>query len=98
MTIAPQTTATGTRPQLAHLTAALDEMKQRGTHFKLRVLEDEQEPVCTYDGKRVINLSSNNYLGLTTHPKLREAALEATRKYGGGSGAPRTIAGPLHSH
>jgi len=44
----------------------------------LRVLEDEQAPVCTFDGKRVINLASNNYLGLTTHPKLREAALEAT--------------------
>jgi glycine C-acetyltransferase len=43
--------------------------------------------VCTFDGKKVINLASNNYLGLTTHPKLREAALEATRKYGVGSGA-----------
>src|SRR6202008_4748614 len=45
-----------------------------------------------------INLASNNYLGLTTHPKLREAALEATRKYGVGSGAGRTIAGTMKIH
>ena len=62
------------------------------------MLEDEQAPVCTFDGKRVINLASNNYLGLTTHPKLREAALEATRKYGVGSGAVRTIAGTMRIH
>ena len=86
------TTATRINP-LSYLTDQLDELKAKGTHFKLRVLEDEQAPVCTFDGKKVINLASNNYLGLTTHPKLREAALEATRKYGVGSGAVRTIAG-----
>jgi glycine C-acetyltransferase len=89
---------TGTRPQLAHLTAQIDEMKARGTFFKLRVLDDEQAAVCTYDGKRVINLASNNYLGLCNHPKLREAALEATEKYGVGSGAVRTIAGTMRIH
>src|SRR6202034_3897122 len=68
------------------------------THFKLRVLDDEQAPLCTFDGKRVINLASNNYIGFTTHPKVREAALEATRKYGVGSGAVRTIAGPMKIH
>src|SRR5216117_2817999 len=77
---------------LSYLTDQLNDLKAKGTHFKLRVLEDEQAPVCTFDGKKVINLASNNYLGLTTHPKLREAALEATRKYGVGSGAVRTIA------
>jgi glycine C-acetyltransferase len=76
----------------------MNELKAKGTHFRLRVLEDEQEPVCTFDGKKVINLASNNYLGLTTHPKLREAALEATRKYGVGSGAVRTIAGTMRIH
>jgi glycine C-acetyltransferase len=86
------------RPQLAYLTAQLDELKQKGTYFHLRILEDEQEPVCRYDGKRVINLASNNYLGLTTHPKLREAAIDATRKYGVGSGAVRTIAGTMRIH
>ncbi|MGB8481034.1 MAG: glycine C-acetyltransferase [Acidobacteriaceae bacterium] len=92
------TTKIAARPQLAYLTAQLDELKQKGTYFHLRVLEDQQEPVCTYDGKRVINLASNNYLGLTAHPKLREAAIEATRKYGVGSGAVRTIAGTMRIH
>jgi len=84
--------------QLAHLTAQLDELKQRGTFFKLRVLDDEQGAVCTYDGKKVINLASNNYLGLCNHPKLREAAIAATQKYGVGSGAVRTIAGTMRIH
>src|SRR5579859_4203121 len=90
-------TATRTNP-LSFLTDQLNDLKQRGTYFKLRVLDDEQAPVCTFDGKRVINLASNNYLGLTTHPKLREAALEATRKFGVGSGAVRTVAGTMKIH
>jgi glycine C-acetyltransferase len=92
------TTASNTRPQLAHLTAQLDDLKQRGTFFRLRVLDDEQGPICTYDGKRVINLASNNYLGLCDHQKLREAAIAATQKYGVGSGAVRTIAGTMRIH
>src|SRR5579872_6281343 len=91
------TTATRTNP-LSYLSDQLNELKAKGTHFKLRVLEDEQAPVCTFDGKKVINLASNNYLGLTTHPRLREAALEATRKFGVGSGAVRTIAGTMKIH
>jgi glycine C-acetyltransferase len=91
------TTATRTNP-LSYLTDELNALKAKGTHFKLRVLEDEQAPECTFDGKKVINLASNNYLGLTTHPKLREAALEATRKYGVGSGAVRTIVGTMKIH
>jgi glycine C-acetyltransferase len=83
---------------LSFLTDQLDELRAKGTHFKLRVLEDEQAAVCTFDGKKVINLASNNYLGLTTHPKLREAALEATCKFGVGSGAVRTIAGTMRIH
>lgn len=91
-------TQTSARPQLSYLSEQLEQLKQKGTYFRLRVLEDEQAPVCTFDGKKVINLASNNYLGLTTHPKLREAALEATRKYGVGSGAVRTIAGTMSIH
>jgi glycine C-acetyltransferase len=97
-TIVVMSTVASTRPQLAHLTAQLDDLRQRGTFFKLRVLEDQQAPVCTYDGKRVINLASNNYLGLCNHPKLREAAIAATEKYGVGSGAVRTIAGTMRIH
>ncbi|HXZ80908.1 MAG TPA: glycine C-acetyltransferase [Terriglobales bacterium] len=93
----PTQTPTRTNP-LSYLGDQLQELKVKGTYFRLRVLEDEQAPVCTFDGKRVINLASNNYLGLTTHPKLREAALEATRKYGVGSGAVRTIAGTMSLH
>src|SRR6202162_356817 len=88
----------GTRPQLAYLTAAMDELRAKGTHFKLRVLDDQQAPVCHYDGREVINLASNNYLGLANHPKLIEAALEATRTLGVGSGAVRTIAGTMRIH
>src|ERR1700728_3026430 len=91
-------TAPGTRPQLAHLTAQMDELRNRGTYFRLRVLDDEQGPVCHYDGKKVINLASNNYLGLCDHPKLREAAIAATQKFGVGSGAVRTIAGTMRIH
>src|SRR3974390_2754948 len=91
------TTATRTNP-LSYLTDELNALKTKGTHFKLRVLDDEQAAECTFDGKKVINLASNNYLGLTTHPKLREAALEATKKYGVGSGAVRTIAGTMRIH
>src|SRR5438874_1894281 len=91
-------TATSSRPQLAFLTEQLNQLKQKGTHFKLRVLEDEQEPLCTFDGKQVINLASNNYLGLCTHPRLRQAALDATKRFGVGSGAVRTIAGTMKIH
>jgi glycine C-acetyltransferase len=83
---------------LSFLSDELDALKQKGTYFKLRVLDDEQAAVCHFDGRKVINLASNNFLGLTAHPKLREAALEATRKYGVGSGAVRTIAGTMKIH
>jgi glycine C-acetyltransferase len=88
----------GTRPQLSYLTDQMNELKAKGTHFNLRVLEDEQAPECTIDGKHVINIASNNYLGLTTHPKLRAAALDAIKKYGVGSGAVRTVAGTMRIH
>jgi glycine C-acetyltransferase len=89
---------TATRPQLQFLHDALEELKAKNQYFHLRVLEGEQKPVATFDGKEVINLSSNNYLGLTTHPKLRRAAIDATRKYGVGSGAVRTITGTMKIH
>src|SRR5215469_15188705 len=89
---------TASRPQLSYLTDQMNDLRQKGTHFALRVLEEPQMPECTFDGKRVINLASNNYLGLTTHPKLREAALAATKKYGVGSGAVRTVSGTMSIH
>src|SRR5277367_6332605 len=83
---------------LAYLGEQLEAWKQAGTYQRLRVLESESAAESRFDGKDVINLASNNYLGLTTHPKLREAALEATRRYGVGSGAVRTISGTMDLH
>jgi glycine C-acetyltransferase len=91
-------TSTATRPQLAYLTDVLNGLKEKGTYFRLRVLDDQQAPVCHYDGRQVINLASNNYLGLANHPRLIEAALKATRELGVGSGAVRTIAGTMKIH
>src|SRR6204780_4895509 len=90
--------STSTRPQLKYLHDALEDLKARHLYFRLKILEGEQKPVAKFDGKEVINLSSNNYLGLTTHPKLRRAAIEATRQFGVGSGAVRTIAGTMEMH
>src|SRR6202041_3210742 len=90
--------STGTRPQLQYLHEAIEDLKAKHLYFNLKILEGEQKPVANFDGKEVINLSSNNYLGLTTHPKLRRAAIDATRKFGVGSGAVRTIAGTMQMH
>src|ERR1700681_4627712 len=83
---------------LAYLSTELEALKQQGLYRRLRVLESEQRAHATVDHRQVVNLSSNNYLGLTTHPKLRERALEATRRYGVGSGSVRTIAGTMDIH
>ena len=83
---------------LDYLGAELEGLKRDGLLRPIRVLEGEQTPAATFDGRRVINLSSNNYLGLTTHPRLRERALEATRAFGVGTGSVRTIAGTMSIH
>src|SRR5262245_2159740 len=86
------------RDPLEFLASDLSSLKQQGLYRHLRILEDEQKPRTTIDHRQVVNLSSNNYLGLTTHPRLREAALEATRRLGVGSGSVRTIAGTMDIH
>jgi glycine C-acetyltransferase len=83
---------------LSYLSAELDALKQQGLYRKLRVLEGEAAAQATFDRKSVVNLSSNNYLGLTTHPRLKQAALDAVAKYGVGSGAVRTISGTMEMH
>lgn len=83
---------------LAYLGDALAEIKAAGSFFRLRELESACEPVCRADGRDVINLASNNYLGLANHPKLKEAALHAIRSFGVGSGAVRTITGTMAIH
>jgi glycine C-acetyltransferase len=86
------------RPQLHYLHDALEDLKSKHLYARLKVLEGEQKPVAIFDSKEVINLSSNNYLGLTTHPKLRRPAIDAIRKFGVGSGAVRAIAGTMKIH
>jgi len=86
------------KAQLQYLADELGKLREQKLYQKLRILETEQLPVANFDGKEVINLSSNNYLGLTTHPKLKEAAVRAVEEYGVGSGAVRTIAGTMTLH
>jgi glycine C-acetyltransferase len=76
----------------------IQQLKDRGLYRRLKQLESPQETRAVFDGKAVINLSSNNYLGLTTHPRLVEAAIRATEKYGAGTGSVRTIAGTMSLH
>ena len=83
---------------LSYLGDQLADWKTAGTYQRLRILEGPSAAESRFDGKDVINLASNNYLGLTTHPKLVEAAIAATRKYGAGSGAVRTISGTMDLH
>ena len=86
------------RDPLAFLDAEIEELKAKGLFRRLRVVQSEQKSRCTIDGREVITLSSNNYLGLTTHPRLRAAAEQAVREFGAGSGAVRTIAGTMTLH
>ena len=83
---------------LAYLGQELDALKAQNLYRRLRVLEEEQKAHTTFDHRSVVNLSSNNYLGLTTHPKLRAAALKAIEDYGVGTGSVRTIAGTMDIH
>jgi hypothetical protein len=76
----------------------LQSWRDAGTYQRLRELQSACGPVSRFDGREVINLASNNYLGLADHPRLVEAAVEATRKYGVGSGAVRTISGTMTLH
>jgi glycine C-acetyltransferase len=92
---AAQTTRQG---PLQYVSEQLKDLREKGVAPKLRVLEGEQKPVCIFDGKEVINLASNNYLGLTTHKALRKAAVDAAKTLGAGAGAVRTIAGTMQLH
>ena len=85
-------------PQLQYLTDELNKLREQKLYQKLRILETEQKPVARFDGREVINLSSNNYLGLTSHPLLKLRAVEALVNFGVGSGAVRTIAGTMTIH
>jgi len=83
---------------LRYLDDELDTLRAQGLYRHLRVLDTEQKAHASFDHTSVVNLSSNNYLGLTTHPRLRERALQALRELGVGSGSVRTIAGTMEIH
>src|SRR5439155_25528208 len=83
---------------LDYLKDQLDELVRGGTALHPRVLQAEQGARATFDGRDVINLASNNYLGLAAHPRMREAASKAAAELGAGSGAVRTIAGTMSLH
>jgi glycine C-acetyltransferase len=83
---------------LAYLGEELDSLKIQNLYRPVRILDGEQKAHTTFDHRSVVNLSSNNYLGLTTHPRLRAKALEAVDAFGVGSGSVRTIAGTMAIH
>jgi glycine C-acetyltransferase len=83
---------------LAYVGEELASLKAQNLYRQFRILEDEQKAHTTFDHRSVVNLSSNNYLGLTTHPRLRAKALDAVRQYGVGTGSVRTIAGTMDLH
>jgi len=83
---------------LRYLADELEALRAQGLYRRLRVLDGEQKARTSFDHRSVVNLSSNNYLGLTTHPKLRERAIEAIRLFGVGSGSVRPIAGTMSIH
>jgi glycine C-acetyltransferase len=86
------------RDPLSYLTDELNGLKEQNLYRPLRILEAEQKARTTFDHRSVVNLSSNNYLGLTTHPRLCQKAREAIDAFGAGSGSVRTIAGTMAIH
>src|SRR6185503_11039518 len=98
MPAVPAMTTTPRRDPLAYLEDEVAALRERHLYRALRVMSSAQGPIVSVDRKRVISLSSNDYLGLTHHPRLRDAALAAVRDFGVGSGAVRTIAGTMSMH
>jgi glycine C-acetyltransferase len=91
-------TTTPRQEPLAFLDDEVAALRERHLYRALRVMTSAQGPVVSIDDQRLVSLSSNDYLGLTHHPRLREAALAAVRDFGVGSGAVRTIAGTMSMH
>ncbi len=86
------------RDPVVFLRQEYDQLVSNELDWKLRVLEGPSAPRCVVDGKSVLMMCSNNYLGLSNHPKLKEAAIEAVRSHGAGSGSVRPIAGNMDLH
>lgn len=84
--------------KLDWLTQEIDGLKEQGLYNRIRTIGSAQGAWLSVDGKNVLNFCSNNYLGLANHPKIVEAAKEATKKYGVGPAAVRSIAGTMDLH
>lgn len=97
-TMAATNASAGRTDPLAYLADEIADLRARSLYRPLRVISGPQTPRTTVDGRSVISLSSNNYLGLTTHPRLVDASVAAAREIGAGSGAVRTIAGTMDLH
>jgi glycine C-acetyltransferase len=76
----------------------VNELKEKDLDWRIKELQSTSTPKCMINGKEVIMLCSNNYLGLSNHPRLKEAAINAVKKYGAGSGSVRAIAGTMKLH
>jgi glycine C-acetyltransferase len=86
------------RDSTSFLREEYDDLVRQDLDWKLRVLDGPSSPWCIVDGKKVLMLCSNNYLGLSNHPKLKEAAVQAVETHGAGSGSVRPIAGNMDLH
>ena len=84
--------------ELGYLKEKIEELKKEGIYRKLPILDGANQAEIMLDGEKVINLSSNNYLGFANHPRLKQAAIDAVERYGAGSGAVRTIVGNMSIH
>src|SRR6188474_1067273 len=98
MQLEPAMTTTPRRDPLAYLEDEVAALRERHLYRALRVMSSAQGPIVSVDRKRVISLSSNDYLGLTNHPRICDAVVAAVRDFGAGSGAVRTIAGTMSMH
>lgn len=88
----------GTKGLMSFLDDEVSALEREGRRITLRILQGGQDPVSVIDGKRVVNLTSNNYLAFTTHPKVKEAAKAAIDRYGVGTAAVRSIIGTMDIH
>src|SRR5437016_11420256 len=83
---------------MEELQARLDDLRDRGLYRKLRLVSGPQGPRVLLNGKPVLLLCSNNYLGLADHPRVREAAADAAMRWGAGAGASRLVSGNMTVH
>ena len=83
---------------MTDIESALSAIRDRGLYRKLRMISGPQGPRVLLDGRPVLLLCSNNYLGLADHPRVREAAADAAMRYGAGAGASRLVSGNMRIH